>query len=38
MLTYVFWAVLVALLIWAVPVFGILALVSGLALAWRAGR
>ena len=37
-MTYVFWAVLVGMLIWAAPVFGILALVSGLALAWRVGR
>lgn len=37
-MTYVFWAVLVGLLMWAVPVFGVLALVSGLVLAWRAGR
>lgn len=37
-MTYVFWAVLVGLLMWAVPVFGVLALVSGLALAWKAGR
>ena len=36
-MTYVFWAVLVGMLIWAAPVFGILALVSGLALAGRVG-
>lgn len=36
--TYLVWMVLVGLLIVAAPVFGVLALVSGLALAWRAGR
>jgi hypothetical protein len=36
--TYLVWLVLVGLLIVAAPVFGVLALVSGLALAWKAGR
>ncbi len=38
MFTYLVWLVLVGLLIVASPVFGVLALVSGLTLAWRAGR
>lgn len=38
MFTYLVWLVLVGLLIVAAPVFGVLALVSGLMLAWKAGR
>jgi len=37
-MTYVFWVVLVGMLMWAAPVFGVLALVSGLTLMWKAGR
>ena len=36
--TYVFWLVLVGCLMWAAPVFGVLALVSGLTIMWKAGR